>query len=243
MNLDPLGKNLLTLLVQRLESVTAGKPETYIGYKECHDLLGIEQVRERWGESLKAQGLLNLAEWTHQTTKPAITGIIISTLTYEPGKGYFNLFEKDEHDYAWWKQQVVDSKTFDWSSFINQERSLTPSDLEAPEREDTVISRIIRDSSLSKKVKILHNYKCQVCGIALELPAGQLYAEAHHIKPLGEPHGGPDTLENMVCLCPNHHALLDYGAIEIYVNKLRKAESHTVSEEFIKYHNVEIYKR
>ena len=33
-----------------------------------------------------------------------------------------------------------------------------------------------------------------------------------HIKDLGRPHNGPDTEENVLCLCPNHHALFDrYG--------------------------------
>ncbi|MBY6059762.1 HNH endonuclease [Leisingera daeponensis] len=32
---------------------------------------------------------------------------------------------------------------------------------------------------------------------------GLTYCEVHHIVPLAE--GGPDTLENLVCLCPAHH--------------------------------------
>ncbi len=33
------------------------------------------------------------------------------------------------------------------------------------------------------------------------------------MRPLGKPHEGPDTVENVLCLCPNHHVLFDRGAI------------------------------
>ena len=39
--------------------------------------------------------------------------------------------------------------------------------------------------------------------------------EAAHIRPLGAPHNGPDTLDNTLCLCPNHHVLFDHSGITI----------------------------
>ena len=39
--------------------------------------------------------------------------------------------------------------------------------------------------------------------------------EAAHVRPLGAPHNGPDTLDNTLCLCPNHHVLFDHGGITI----------------------------
>ena len=33
--------------------------------------------------------------------------------------------------------------------------------------------------------------------------------------PLGRPHNGPDTFDNLLCLCPNHHFLFDVGAFGI----------------------------
>ena len=38
---------------------------------------------------------------------------------------------------------------------------------------------------------------------------GRRHAEICHIKPLGRPHNGPDVPENILCLCPNCHVLLD----------------------------------
>jgi hypothetical protein len=40
---------------------------------------------------------------------------------------------------------------------------------------------------------------------------GGPYAEAAHIRPHGRPHSGPDTYDNLICLCPNHHPLFDFG--------------------------------
>jgi putative restriction endonuclease len=53
-----------------------------------------------------------------------------------------------------------------------------------------------------------------MCGTRLDCPAGP-YSEAAHIRPLGTPHNGPDTEDNILCLCPNHHVLFDNGAMSI----------------------------
>lgn len=58
------------------------------------------------------------------------------------------------------------------------------------------------------------DYHCQVCRIRLEGTAGP-YAEAAHIRPLGKPHNGSDSLDNLLCLCPNHHVLFDLGGFSI----------------------------
>jgi putative restriction endonuclease len=81
-------------------------------------------------------------------------------------------------------------------------------------RVETTVQRIVRDTVLGRHVKKLYDHSCQVCGERLECVGGA-YAEAAHIRPLGAPHNGPDELENLLCLCPNHHVLLDRGAIQI----------------------------
>jgi putative restriction endonuclease len=84
---------------------------------------------------------------------------------------------------------------------------------EAARRETTVL-RIVRDTKQARRIKELYDYRCQICGIRLEALAGP-YAEAAHIRPLGAPHNGPDTLDNTLCLCPNHHVLFDHCGITI----------------------------
>ena len=53
-----------------------------------------------------------------------------------------------------------------------------------------------------------------MCGESLPSPDGP-YAEAAHIRPLGAPDDGPDVEENLLCLCPNHHKLLDNGGLVV----------------------------
>jgi 5-methylcytosine-specific restriction protein A len=105
------------------------------------------------------------------------------------------------------------------------------------------INRIVRDTQLARKVKIIHNYSCQICGYTLDLGNGKLYAESHHIKPLGIKHNGPDIVENIMCVCPNHHALLDYGAIPLNLKDLRISSGHIFNEQYIEYHNANVYKQ
>jgi putative restriction endonuclease len=84
---------------------------------------------------------------------------------------------------------------------------------EAPRRETTVL-RIVRDTKQARRIKELYDYRCQICGIRLEGLAGP-YAEAAHIRPLGAPHNGPDTSDNILCLCANHHVLFDHGGVMV----------------------------
>jgi len=107
----------------------------------------------------------------------------------------------------------------------------------------TQINRIIRDTAISRRVKTIHNYRCQICGYTIDLGDGKFYAESHHIKPLGIKHKGPDIVENIMCVCPNHHVLLDYGAIPIDLANLRLATGHLFSENYIQYHNVNIFQQ
>jgi predicted restriction endonuclease len=113
---------------------------------------------------------------------------------------------------------------------------------EPPGRNAIVVNRIIRDTAISMFVKRLHNNLCQICNETIPLANGIFYSEAHHIKPLGSPHNGPDNLDNLIILCPNHHAQCDYGAIELKLDKLNIHEDHLINKEYINYHNKNIFK-
>ena len=88
-------------------------------------------------------------------------------------------------------------------------------EISEPEYSTTTVVRRIRDSAMSRKVKSLYSNQCQVCSVALTFHAGRTYAEGAHIRPLGRPHLGPDSMSNILCLCPNHHAQLDGGGFLI----------------------------
>jgi hypothetical protein len=108
---------------------------------------------------------------------------------------------------------------------------------EPPPRQQTTTYRILRDTALAKRVKTHHKNECQICGHTIVLPDGSRYSEGHHIQPLGKPHDGPDVMENIICVCPNHHAELDYGVRPLSLAQLRTVAGHSIGEEYIRYHN------
>lgn len=114
------------------------------------------------------------------------------------------------------------------------------------QRREQKINRIVRNSRLAQDLKRIYDYKCQVCGVKLKVLGGY-YIEAAHIKGLGEPHCGPDIIENMICLCPNHHTLFDKGMFSvnsdysinglIEYNKLCvNTKKHNIKAEYFEYH-------
>jgi putative restriction endonuclease len=117
----------------------------------------------------------------------------------------------------------------------------------APRRISTVL-RLVRDTAVTRQVKSLYDYHCQVCRTRLSSPAGP-YAEAAHVQPLGTPHHGPDVLANVLCLCPNHHVLFDYGSFSIapggnllgLPGQLQLHKKHPLGSEFLAYHRTRFY--
>jgi predicted restriction endonuclease len=112
-----------------------------------------------------------------------------------------------------------------------------------PKRIKAVAFRVLRDTITSQEVKQLHGGKCQICGTGIALPDGTNYAEAHHIKPLGMKHKGPDVRQNIICVCPNHHVELDYGLRELRLADLERNPAHEIDKQYIDYHNERIFIR
>jgi hypothetical protein len=153
---------------------------------------------------------------------------------------------------------LVQSNVFDW--FIPSDKSddkkiLQKTSPESPitkvrypdnmKNKDSLnainVTRIIGETELSKKIKSINNYQCQICGKILFYPNGQRYVETHHLRPSEKPHNGPDVPGNIICVCPNHHAELDLGMIKINYNNLI-TDKHEVDIKYILYHNYSIYK-
>lgn len=111
-----------------------------------------------------------------------------------------------------------------------------PLGAESPERIAQTMYRILRDTELARKIKLLHKDVCQLCETKISL-YGKSYSEAHHIKPLGTPHFGPDIPENIIVVCPNCHVTLDYFVAPLEPARFRTVAGHVISSEFIAYHN------
>ncbi len=119
--------------------------------------------------------------------------------------------ETGKSGHAIWRYRLVK-----WSHHATAQPEIAEQreNYEIPSRQTSVIQRIVRDTHQARQIKELYDYHCQVCNTRLEGSAGP-YAEAAHIRPLGAPHNGPDTPDNILCLCPNHHVLFDYGGFAI----------------------------
>jgi hypothetical protein len=242
---------LLKLLVRHIDQKRFNPevPASFLGYGEILDEMKIAvPYGRKHGDILKEHGLSDLAEWTKAEEHPAVTGLIINKTTVQPGSGYWSLFGKNKDtDRTWWLDQIAKSLKYNWNPFLGATEPATPpsapigtSVAEPTERVQVTISRIVRDSERAARVKLLHKYQCQFGCKRLELKDGSYYAEAHHVKPLGK--GGPDIIENIMCVCPNCHALLDNLAIRIDPKSLNKAGHHEVAQEYIDYHN-EMYEK
>tara|TARA_B100000963_G_scaffold282358_1_gene250973 strand:- start:189 stop:1073 length:885 start_codon:yes stop_codon:yes gene_type:complete len=118
----------------------------------------------------------------------------------------------------------------------------------SPKRENIKINKIKRDPEIAERVKTIYDFKCQVCGIRLDTPSKRPIAIGAHIKGLGFPHNGPDVIENMLCLCPNHHDQFDKYSFSIdpkdfriiglkgFENrKLKVDKRHKIDKLFLKY--------
>ncbi len=127
---------------------------------------------------------------------------------------------------------------------IRQKQTLAPKayDIhEPPPRIEYTTYRVLRDTKIARDVKELYDFCCQICGRSgLKLKDGKLYAEVHHIKPLGKPHFGLDVYENVLCVCPNCHVLVDYGAIRLDISKFKILPGHEIEQKYVNYHNAEI---
>ena len=122
--------------------------------------------------------------------------------------------DKGINDFLIWRFHL---EAIEGETFLQREGLLfseEPLAYDAVPRHFQVVNRIVRDSAITQRVKVLYKHRCQVCGTALQTPIG-LYAEAAHIQPLGAPHNGPDVLSNILCLCANHHVLFDWLAFTI----------------------------
>lgn len=90
---------------------------------------------------------------------------------------------------------------------LNDLEKLIDNEITVTEKEWIIKSRI--GQSLFKKVLLLVEKKCRLCGVSYEQ-----FLVASHIKPLSQSnHQEQLDVNNGLLLCPNHDALFDKGYI------------------------------
>jgi len=131
---------------------------------------------------------------------------------------------------------------------LEQTKVIEATDGTPADRTTTIVERLLRNSALAQRLKKIYDWTCQMCGTRIESPAGP-YAEAAHIKPLGRPDDGPDVEANILCLCPNHHKLLDSGGVVVLrdwrvmhvvdgreTGVLTRNSKHRLTQEYLEWH-------
>jgi hypothetical protein len=64
-------------------------------------------------------------------------------------------------------------------------------------------------------IKMLRDFKCQICGYTIIKKDGSFYIEAAHITPKYQM--GKETRDNILLLCPNHHKEFDLGNLSTLI--------------------------
>lgn len=146
-------------------------------------------------------------------------------IRFEEGRAYFGVTrlrnhvdatsQMDRFEQLWRNPGVAEAYA--------DEAVVIPDALPPADRELVQVLRTIRDTSQSRYVKQLYDYRCQVCEWTAFSPKlkNQWYCEAHHLQPLAKRYGGPDHASNIVALCPNHHCMMDLGIMAIEPRSLK----------------------
>lgn len=96
------------------------------------------------------------------------------------------------------------------AQMIEELKSLTD---RSPERVEYKGRSYRRDNKTIAQLKVLRNFKCQICGNNIRRKDGTFYVEAAHIVPKREK--GAEKPSNILILCPNHHKEFDLGSKNI----------------------------
>ncbi|WP_189613360.1 HNH endonuclease [Saccharospirillum salsuginis] len=97
----------------------------------------------------------------------------------------------------------------DSDNFVDQFDLAPPVERDA-KRCETKSFPFVRRAEVRRYVLVRANGKCEYCGAqGFTMANGRLYLETHHVIPLHD--NGPDSVENVVALCPNHHREAHHG--------------------------------
>ncbi|MBI2899298.1 MAG: hypothetical protein HYY17_03890 [Planctomycetes bacterium] len=118
--LSPSAKKVLTYIVRHIRKgeVIPDDPRTFLGYKEIHDDLRLPMAGDTYGNSLKHQGLEELAVWARDGGFPAVSGLVVDREKLSLGDGYYEIHGQPSTAFAWWRHQVAASLVFDWSPYL-----------------------------------------------------------------------------------------------------------------------------
>jgi hypothetical protein len=87
-----------------------------------------------------------------------------------------------------------------------------------------IVSQRIERGHITKEIKKINKYECQVCKALGQNPYGfkkengEFYVETHHVVPVTRLEQGSLGTLNLLTVCPNHHRQLHYGKVFMIEN-------------------------
>lgn len=143
---------------------------------------------------------------------------LLKVYEYYIGKKFVNTFVSiDEKE----QKEIV---KFYQKNKSKEEIVIELNNLEPSEPETIIVNHKTykRDNKTIALIKILRDFKCQICSTSILKKNGEKYVEGAHIKPKHQK--GAETPDNIILLCPNHHKEFDIGKLEIIKHDKEKIE-------------------
>ncbi len=117
-------------------------------------------------------------------------------------------------------ENVESENTFSVSEIAKLEQKYKDASPQVKE----VLSKRIERGNISKELKKINNYKCQVCEtlglnpLTFQKTNKEYYVETHHVIPVSKLEEGSLAFGNLITICANHHRQMHYGNVELIEN-------------------------
>lgn len=182
----------------------------------------VGQIGFSYKETVFADKILydELIAMTEAGTNEADYKKLVIIYEYYTGNKFTKKFvSNDEREQQ--ELEIIIKKTKSRSEIINDLNNLKEEDAE-----EVLVNhkKYKRDNKTIAEIKIIRNFKCQICNHSVRMKDGREYIEAAHIVP--KHLKGRETPDNIILLCPNHHKEFDYGDLKILSHS--KKEVHFI---------------
>lgn len=185
-------------------NVIAFAPSRFIGYKDNDFSNHANLIRLK---------IANGGPTTSRITKIlGVSGPLPNDRLRELLFGFGHLFGANirNRKHQFWKLPLVEITMAKHESAIDDLSSVPSTEIDAALRV-ALVSRYPRDPAIRRAVVERSLGRCEFCGmLGFSKDDGASYIEAHHVISLANQ--GPDSLDNVIALCPNHHREAHFGA-------------------------------
>ncbi len=105
--------------------------------------------------------------------------------------------------------------------------------------------KVVERGKIANEIKKYLGYKCQICealGInpyTFKKKNGDYYVETHHVIPVSDTEKSKLSVENLICVCPNHHRQIHYGNVDLISDNDKYIE-YKIDDDLIKINKINL---